>query len=162
MYKILNILKRITTALSTVDETKAIVTSIETQLKALVNGEMEAMRTALDTESRSRVEIIYATVNILDHVAALHYAAVKSASPGVVSKITQFKNQCFEFASRAGLSPIVTGAGEPFNSEIHALENKSERAPDTATVASSLAPGFTLQGKLLRRELVTLRKSAGI
>src|SRR5271157_5412841 len=117
--------------------------------KAHLRLEVEKLRRA-DGE---RLQII---IHVLDHVFALFQAARHSGQPALVEQIGQFQNACREATRRMGLVQTAGQAGETYDPQLHQLPE--DTAPvENALVADTLAAGYTYQGQLLRRPVVTLK-----
>jgi molecular chaperone GrpE (heat shock protein) len=97
-------------------------------------------------------------VRILDHVFALHTAAVRTGDPNFAEPITNFQNACREIAHRIGLAPFAAEPDENFNAERHQVAGSKEKPPDGAVIAETVGTGYTFQGKLLRPAIVRLRE----
>jgi molecular chaperone GrpE (heat shock protein) len=121
--------------------------------KATLKLEVEKMR-------RGEVEWLQVLVNILDHVFALHAAAVRSGDVKFAGPITNFQNASRDIARRVGLTLFTAGLDEPFNAERHQVAEGTEKPPAGAVVAETIGPGYTFQGKLLRPALVRLGGAA--
>jgi molecular chaperone GrpE (heat shock protein) len=96
-------------------------------------------------------------VHILDHVFALHTAAMRSGDVKFAAPITTFQNACRDTARRLGLTPFAAEPNEPFDAEHHQVAGSKETPPAGAVVAETVGSGYTFQGRLLRPALVRLR-----
>jgi molecular chaperone GrpE (heat shock protein) len=154
------------------DQTADAARAIAERMTAEVQGFKEFMKGANESEKATlRLEVeklrraeqdwLQVIVRILDHVFALHRAAVQSGQARVIEQISRFQLACREAARRVGLVPFVVEAGEAFNPEKHQWVEGKENPPPNASVAETLAPGFTFQGRLLRPPLVRLQSSPG-
>lgn len=149
------------------DKTGALAKDITDRITAEARAIGKLLETANDTEKRVlRLEVeklrraesdaVQVMVRMLDHVYALHGAAIRSGRPDVIEQLTQFRNACQDAARRIGLVPFGAAPADLFDGEKHQLMD-SEVAAAGATVAETVASGYTLQGRLLRRALVRLR-----
>jgi molecular chaperone GrpE (heat shock protein) len=118
--------------------------------KATLRLEVEKLR-------RGELEWLQVLVNILDHVFALHTAAVRSGDVKFAAPITTFQNACRDTARRLGLTPFAAEPKEPFDAERHQVAGSKETPPAGAVVAETVGSGYTFQGRLLRPALVRLR-----
>jgi molecular chaperone GrpE (heat shock protein) len=118
--------------------------------KATLRLEVEKLR-------RGELEWLQVLVNILDHVFALHTAAVRSGDVKFAAPITTFQNACRDTARRLGLTPFAAEPNEPFDAERHQVAGSKETPPAGAVVAETIGSGYTFQGRLLRPALVRLR-----
>jgi molecular chaperone GrpE (heat shock protein) len=121
-------------------------------------GEKATLRLENDKLRRTEIEWLQVIVRILDHVFALHHAALQSKQVGVAEQISKFQAACVDVVRRMGLVPFIAAAEEPFDAQRHKLlDGEPAGAEDKAIVEETLAPGFTFQGKLVRPALVRLR-----
>jgi molecular chaperone GrpE (heat shock protein) len=118
--------------------------------KATLRLEVEKLR-------RGELEWLQVLVNILDHIFALHAAAVRSGDAKFAAPITTFQNVCRDTARRLGLTPFAAEPNEPFDAERHQVAGSKETPPAGAVVAETIGSGYTFQGRLLRPALVRLR-----
>jgi molecular chaperone GrpE len=121
-------------------------------------GETERTHLRVEVEKlrRAEGERLQVITHVLDHVFALFQAARHSGQPALLAQVEQFQNACREAARRIGLVQTAAQAGEAYDAKLHQLlENIS--ASENALVADTLAAGYTYQGQLLRRPVVTLK-----
>lgn len=121
--------------------------------KAHLGLEVEKLR-------RAEAEWLHLTVHLLDHVHALHSAAVRSGQPQLISQLTQFQHACRDAVRRVGLVQFTATPRAPFDATLHQLPEAQDTPPPDALVAETLAAGYKFQGKLLRRAVVSLLPSA--
>ncbi len=126
----------------------------EFQVK-LNDTEKGALRLEVEKLRRAEGEWLQVVARILDHIFALHNAAVRSGQPELAEQIGQFQNSCREAARRVGLLQFTAAPEEKFDAQKHRAHGV-ENPPAEALVAETLAPGMTLQGRLLRPVLVRL------
>lgn len=150
-------------------ETAASARQIAERMSAEVKGFAEFMQRANDSEKanlrleseklrRAEAEWLQVVVRMLDHVFALHQAAVLSAKPNLIDQMTQFQSACRDVARRVGLAPFVAAATESFDSQRHqAFDGKTPVAG--AKIAETLAAGYTFQGRLLRPAVVRISEN---
>jgi molecular chaperone GrpE (heat shock protein) len=128
-------------------------------MQKMNDNEKAALRLEVEKFHRGEAEWLQVLVRILDHIFALHAAAVHSNQPQLVEQITHFQNACRGVARRVGVTPFVAEPDEPFNPDRHqALEAKS-KPPADAAVAETVGVGYTFQGRLLRPALVRLKEN---
>lgn len=120
--------------------------------KAHLGLEVEKLR-------RAEAEWLQLTVHLLDHVHALHLAAVRSGKPQLISQLTQFQHACRDAVRRVGLVQFTATPRAPFDAQFHQLAEAQDPPPPNALVAETLAAGYKFQGKLLRRAVVNLLPS---
>ncbi len=124
-------------------------------------GEKATLRLEVEKLRRAEVEWLQVLVRILDHVFALHYAALRSKQPGVAEQLGKFQAACHDAARRIGLTAFAAAPAEPFDSQRHQLiDGPDAQAPEGAIVEETVAAGFTLQGRLIRPAMVRLRTEA--
>jgi molecular chaperone GrpE (heat shock protein) len=123
------------------------------------DSERAALRLEVEKLRRTEGEWLQVVVRILDHIFALHNAAVRSGQPEVAEQIGQFQNACRDAARRVGLTPFAAEPDEKFDSQKHRAHGV-ENPPAEAVVAETLAPGLTFQGRLVRPALVRLHAAA--
>jgi molecular chaperone GrpE (heat shock protein) len=127
-------------------------------MKKINDSEKSALRLEVDKFRRGEVEWVQTLVRLLDHIFALHMAAVRSSQPGIADQITQFQNACRGTVRRIGLASFVGEPNEAFSAERHQVADPKQKPFDGAVVAETVASGYTYQGKLLRPALVRLRE----
>ena len=119
------------------------------------DNEKATLRLEVDKLRRVEGEWLQVLVRILDHAHALHAGAVRSGQPRMVEPIQQFLGACHDSARRVGLTPFAAKPGEAFDSQRHqTLDGEAPAAG--ATVAETVAAGFTFQGRLVRAVLVRI------
>ncbi|HEY5042294.1 MAG TPA: nucleotide exchange factor GrpE [Verrucomicrobiae bacterium] len=127
----------------------------EFQVK-LNDTEKGALRLEVEKLRRGEGEWLNVVTRILDHIFALHNAAVRSGQPELAGQIGQFQNACRDAARRVGLTPFHAAPEEKFDAQRHRAHGV-ENPPAEAVVAETLAPGLTFQGRLIRSALVRLQ-----
>ncbi|HUB86567.1 MAG TPA: nucleotide exchange factor GrpE [Verrucomicrobiae bacterium] len=120
--------------------------------------EKAALRLEVEKLRRGEVEWLQVLVRVLDHVFALHAAAVRTGDPKFAEPLTNFQNACRGTVRRIGLTPFVAAPNEPFNPERHRTADNREKPPGNAVVAETVSAGYTFQGRVLRPALVKLRE----
>lgn len=121
------------------------------------DGERSALRLEVDKLRRAEGDWLKVLVRMLDHVYALHEAARRSGQPALIEQLGHFQNACRDAARRVGLTAFVAAPAEPFDALRHQLADGDYRPAGGATVAETIAAGYTFQGQLLRQALVRLR-----
>jgi molecular chaperone GrpE (heat shock protein) len=129
----------------------------EFQVK-LNDTEKGALRLEVEKLRRAEADWLQVLARILDHIFALHDAAVRSGNAELAAQIGQFQQTCREAARRIGLVPLGAAPDEKFEAKKHRAHG-IETPPADAVVAETLAPGLTYQGRLIRPVLVRLRDS---
>lgn len=146
------------------DTTKALAGSISAESKVFSEilqkaniGEKAHLRLEVDKLRRAEAEWLQVVVLMLDHVSALSLAARHSGQQNYIEQIGHFQNSCREAARRIGLAPMTGRVGEPFDANLHQLRDKMT-LDENAIVEETLMPGYTFQGRLVRRALVALKE----
>ena len=120
--------------------------------------EKNHLRLEVDKLRRAEGDWLGVTVRILDHVHALHGAAVRSGQRNVIEQLAHFQNACRYTARRIGLVPVLPEPGIPFDAAAHQLLDGSKPAEGTV-IDHIVAPGFTFQGKIIRLPVVALQEA---
>ena len=128
-------------------------------MRKMNDSEKAALRLEIEKLRRGEGEWLQVLVRILDHVFVLHAAAARSGQPKLAEQISNFQNACCDAARRIGLVPFTAAPDELFNAGRHQVVDGEEKPSADAVVAETAAPGFTLQGRLLRPALVRLRQT---
>jgi molecular chaperone GrpE (heat shock protein) len=126
-------------------------------MKKMNDSEKATLRLEVEKMRRGELEWLQVLVNILDHVFALHTAAMRSGDVKFAAPITTFQNACRDTARRLGLMPFAAEPDKPFDAERHQVAGSKEMPPAGAVVAETVGSGYTFQGRLLRPALVRLR-----
>lgn len=120
------------------------------------DSERAHLRLEVEKLRRGDGERLQVLIHVLDHVFALFQAAKRSGQPALAEQIGHFQNACREAARRIGLVQIAVPPGEAFDGKLHQLpENIS--AENGAAVEDTLVAGYTFQGQVLRRPVVSLK-----
>lgn len=122
------------------------------------DNEKNILRTEAEKLRRGEAEWLQITVRLLDHVHALHQAGVRSGQRGLVEQLGQFQNACRDTARRMGLVAVTPVEGEPFSEKTHQLLEDAAKPGSGAKIAAVLATGYTFQGQMIRRPLVSLQQ----
>jgi len=125
-------------------------------MEKMNDSEKATLRLEVEKLRRGELEWLQVLVHILDHVFALHTAAVRSGDAKFAAPITTFQNACRDTARRLGLTPFAAEPNEPFDAERHQAAGNKETPPAGAVVAETIGSGYTFQGRLLRPALVRL------
>lgn len=123
-------------------------------------SEKAALRLEVEKLHRMESEWLQVLVRILDHVFALHTAAVRTGDPKYLEPIANFQDACRDIAHRIGLVPFVAEPGDPFDAGRYQVAGGKEVSPDHATVSETIGTGYTFQTRLLRHAIVRLREGS--
>ncbi|MEO8427921.1 MAG: nucleotide exchange factor GrpE [Verrucomicrobiota bacterium] len=118
--------------------------------------EKSHLRLEVEKLRRAEGEWLQIIVRLLDHVYALHLAAVRSGQQNVIDQLGQFQNACRDVARRVGLAAYTAKPGEPFNAKLHQTIDPESRPLADAVIGETVAAGYTYQGRLLRPALVNI------
>jgi hypothetical protein len=121
------------------------------------DSEKATLRLEVGKLHRGEAEWLQVLVRILDHVFALHTAAVHSGQARLAEQIAHFQDACRDAAHRVGVASFVAEPDEPFNPDRHQALDAKSKPPADAAVAETVGVGYTFQGRLLRPALVRLR-----
>jgi len=150
------------------EKTTAISKELVERMTAEVKGFAEFMERVSDREKatlrieleklrRAETEWLQVLIRMLDHVYALHVGAIRSSQPALIDQVGNFQNACRDAARRVGLTPFVAAHDEAFDRQRHQIIDGQAHPEDGATIAETIAAGYTFQGKLVRPALVRLR-----
>jgi molecular chaperone GrpE (heat shock protein) len=131
-------------------------------MQKMNDTEKTTLRLEVEKLHRGETEWLQVLVRILDHVFALHTAAVRTGEAKFAEPITNFQNACRETVRRIGLTPFTAVPDEKFNAELHQIAGSKEKPPAGTVIAETVGVGYTFQGKLLRPALVRVREANSI
>jgi molecular chaperone GrpE (heat shock protein) len=147
----------------TVNEARDVAERMTAEAKAFAefldkanDAEKAHLRLEVDKLRRGEAEWVQIIVRLLDHVFALYQAGVRSAQPVLIEQLGNFQTACRDAARRVGLVPFEAQADAPFDEKLHQLPDSDAKAPADARVVGTIATGYTYQGQLLRRALVSV------
>jgi len=120
------------------------------------DSEKATLRLEVEKLRRMESEWLQVLVRMLDHIYALNLAAARSGQPKLMEQLGNFQVACRDAARRVGLTPFSPNPSDPFDSERHQLVEENMKPAVDATVAETIATGYTFQGRLLRQALVRL------
>ncbi|MBI3850606.1 MAG: nucleotide exchange factor GrpE [Verrucomicrobia bacterium] len=121
------------------------------------SSEKATLRLEIEKLRRAENDWLQVLMRILDHVYALHQAALRSGQPSLVEQLGHFQNACYDVSRRIGLIPFVAATGQPFDPKQHRLVEEQGKVPPDACVSESIATGYNYQGQLIRLALVSLQ-----
>ena len=122
------------------------------------DSEKAHLRLESEKLRRTQNDWLEIVVRTLDHVFALHRAGVRSGQPALLEQLTRFQHACRDTARVVGLVTVETQVDDPFDPQAHQLPDPQAAVPADARVAEVFAPGYTFQGQLLRRAVVTVKE----
>lgn len=148
------------TAKDIADRMAAEVRAFTDFMEKLNEGEKGALRLEVDKLHRSEADWLQVLVRTLDHIFALHSAAVRSGQPQLIEQLSQFQNACRDAARRVGLVPFVADDNEPFDPQRHQwADGEGDSQPAAgAPITQTVATGYTFQGKLIRPAVVRVQQ----
>jgi molecular chaperone GrpE (heat shock protein) len=124
------------------------------------DAEKAHLRLEVDKLRRAEIEWLQTLTRVMDHVYALYFAAARSGQPNLAEQVGQFQEACRDAIRRIGLAPIIVPSGDKFDAQIHQLLDENAPTPENAIVENTLVTGFSYQGQLIRRVVVSLLESA--
>jgi len=119
--------------------------------------EKNHMRLEIDKLRRSEEEWLHVTIGILDHVYALHQAGLKSGQPGLIEQLGKFQAACRDIARHSGLVAFAPKPNDLYDPKSVQTPQDDEKVPENSLVDQVLMPGFSFQGQILRRSMVTFK-----
>ena len=121
------------------------------------DSEKAHLRLEVEKLRRSEVDWIQILVHILDQVFALYQAAVRSGKLPLIEQIGNFQTVCRDAARRIGLICHVPERQQIFDEKLHQLLDGQPAPEANAQIAEVLAAGYSYQGRVVRRALVSLQ-----
>lgn len=118
------------------------------------DGEKQTLRLEAEKLRRAEGEWLQAVGRVMDHVFALHVAALRSGQPGLIEQMDRFHAACREALRRVGFLPIVAAPDESFDPRKHQAAEGSPQEGEK--IDETLAPGFVFQGRLVRPVIVRM------
>ena len=118
-------------------------------------GEKQTLKIEVDKLRRAEGEWLQAVGRIMDHVFALHVAAVRSGQPSVAEQLDRFHGACREALRRVGFVPMVAAPDEPVDPRKHQPADGS-RPQAGSRVDETVAPGYVYQGQWIRPIVVKI------
>lgn len=125
-------------------------------MQKMNDNEKAALRLEVEKSRRGEGEWLQVLVRILDHIYALHSAAVRSGQPELAAQIGNFQNACCGVARRVGLAVFEAERDKPFDPQSHQVAG-SDKPAEGSLVAETMSAGYTYQGRLLRPALVRIK-----
>ncbi len=125
------------------------------------DGEKQTLKLELEKLRRAESEWLQAVGRVMDHIFALHLAAVRSGQPGVAEQIDRFHGACREALRRVGFVPIVAAPDEPFDPRKHQVA-EGPRPPEGSKIEETVGAGYLYQGQLLRPIIVKISRPPGV
>jgi len=124
------------------------------------DNERANLRLEIEKLRRAEGDWLQVVTRMLDHVFALHQAAVRSGQSSLIEQLGQFQNACRDAVRRVGLAAFIVAPDELFDEKLHQLVDPQQTLLPASRVAETVATGYTYQGQLLRRALVALQPGA--
>lgn len=131
-------------------------------LEQAQNVERQHLQLEVAKLRRSEGDWLQTIVRIFDHVHALFTAALRSGKPQLIEQIAAFQNACRDAARRVGLVAHVAEPGAPFDPAAHQLLDPNATLPERPVVTETIGPGYTYQGQLLRRIVVSVAPESAV
>jgi molecular chaperone GrpE (heat shock protein) len=124
-------------------------------MQRLNDGEKATMRVEVDKLRRAESEWLQVLVRVMDHVFAVHQAAMRSGKLGLIEQMDLFQNACRDAARRVGLAPFSAEPGEVFDNGRHQWIDPKATAKSGSAVGETLAAGYTFRGQIIRPAIVS-------
>jgi molecular chaperone GrpE len=125
-------------------------------MQKINDNEKANLRLEVDKLRRAEADWLQVLVRTMDHVFALHKAALRSGQRGVIEQLSNFQNACRDAVRRVGLAPFLAAPGDTFDPARHQLMEGDKTPAADGKIAETIATGYTIQGRLLRPALVRL------
>lgn len=119
--------------------------------------EKATLRLEVEKFRRSEGQWLQLIIHLLDHTYALHQAGARSGQPNLEAQLGRFREACYDAVRRVGLAPYQPVPGDVFDSEKHQLVEGQVEPEAGALIGETLAVGYSFQGQLVRRSLVSLQ-----
>jgi molecular chaperone GrpE (heat shock protein) len=152
--------KTVGTAREIAERIAAEAAAFTTFLQKANDSEKANLRLEVEKLRRAEGDWLQVVVRMLDHIYALHQAAVRSGQRGLIEQLGHFQNACRDVARRIGLTPFAPVAEEAFNPQVHQIPEGQPQPGEGAQVGETIATGYTFQGQLVRPALVQLKAVA--
>jgi molecular chaperone GrpE (heat shock protein) len=143
------------------DRITAEAKSFQEFLEKANDAERANQRLEIEKMRRAETDWLQVTTGILDHVFALNQAAARSGQPELAHQIGMFQRACRDLARRVGLVPYAPEENQPYDPNLHHLADAAAGADKQGSIVRVLASGYTYQGQLIRRALVSVGDSGG-
>lgn len=147
--------KLVSTSGSLSDHITAEAKLIREQTDQSHETERSTLRLEIEKLRRSEHDWLQVLTGIMDHVYALHQAALRSGQPELSRQIGLFQRACRDLARRVGLVPFAPEENQPFDPNLHHLADANTQPPPNALISRIIAAGYTYQGQLIRRALIS-------
>lgn len=151
------------TSQKTVQSAQAVTDRIATEARAFTEflqktnqAEQAHMRLEIEKFQRTQTDWLHVTVAMLDHTNALYQAAMRSGQPNLVAQLGHFQDACRDVVRRVGLAPFIPADNDFFDGRLHQLLDPDQSPPPGSQIGEIIAPGYTFQGQLIRRAVVSL------
>lgn len=131
--------------------------SFTASMAELNNSKLKSLELEVEKLKRAEQDWGGIVVGQLDLVYRLRESAVLSGKEQFIETMTSFQAQCRDIARRVGLTAYDAEEGESFDPEQHQLADIDAKPDKNAKVAATKLPGFKLQGRLVRKTVVTLK-----
>jgi hypothetical protein len=125
-------------------------------LKKANDSEKSHLRVEVDKLRRAESQWLEVLVRLMDNIHALNQAAIQTGKANLIAQIGQFHTTCCDAVRRMGLVPFGPEAGEAYDPKAHDLF-EGEKAVDNAKVGLTVGSGYTFQGQMIRKPVITLQ-----
>lgn len=112
------------------------------------------LRLEIDKFRRAEQDWLEVLVRISDHVYALYRAGQQSGQPALAEQLGLFQRAVRDSVRRVGLIPQEAQANDLYDERIHQPADAEQPVGPNSVVLDTVATGFTMQGKWIRRVVV--------
>ena len=124
-------------------------------MQRLNDGEKATLRVEVDKLRRTETEWLQVLVRVMDHVFAVHQAAIRSGKPALIEQMDLFQTACRDAARRVGLAQYSAEPGEAFDDGRHQWMDPKTTAKPGSAIGETVASGYTFRGQIIRLALVS-------
>ena len=119
--------------------------------------EKSTLRLEIEKLRRGEGQWLQVLVHLLDHVHALYQAGLRSGQPNLTGQLGAFQTACRDLVRKIGLVPIDAETNQPFDPSLHDIVEGQDQPDAPSQVAQVIATGYSFQGQVLRKPIVTVR-----
>ena len=131
--------------------------SFSLSMSELNDSKLKSLELELVKLKRAEQDWGSIVIGHLDLIYRLRESAVLSGKKQFIETMTTFQSQCRDIARRVGLIAFDAEVGAAFDTEQHQLGDVDAKPGKNGTVASTIRPGYKLQGHLVRKVVVSLK-----
>ncbi len=121
--------------------------------------EKNHLRLEVEKLRRAEGDWLQIMVHVLDHIFALHQAAVRSGKPALIDQIANFQKVCRDTARRIGLVCHSPEARQLFDDKLHQILDGESPPENGTSILETVGTGYSYQGRVIRRAMVRLSEA---